>query len=108
MSNPFDQAVSYRTEQNWLRNSCWPARGVIMFRPALEHVDDLMEHSTSSVNHPPKQLDPLLVASIASFGFVFIHPFMDGNGRLSCFCSITPLPIRALGQGVSVAGVDGH
>lgn len=32
-----------------------------------------------------KTVDPLVVAAIASFGFVFIHPFMDGNGRLSRF-----------------------
>jgi hypothetical protein len=27
-------------------------------------------------------LDPVLLASIIAFGFVFIHPFEDGNGRL--------------------------
>jgi hypothetical protein len=27
----------------------------------------------------------VVAASIISFGFVFIHPFMDGNGRLSRF-----------------------
>ena len=26
---------------------------------------------------------PLVKASVVSFGFVFLHPFMDGNGRLS-------------------------
>jgi Fic family protein len=36
-------------------------------------------------NSAPKQVDPLIAASIGSFGFVFIHPFMDGNGRLSRF-----------------------
>ncbi len=28
------------------------------------------------------ELDPVLVASTLAFGFVFIHPFVDGNGRL--------------------------
>jgi Fic family protein len=28
------------------------------------------------------KLDPVLAASILAFGFVFIHPFVDGNGRL--------------------------
>ena len=28
------------------------------------------------------QLDPVLVAAVIAFGFVFIHPFVDGNGRL--------------------------
>ena len=26
---------------------------------------------------------PLVKAAVVSFGFVFLHPFMDGNGRLS-------------------------
>lgn len=28
------------------------------------------------------QLDPVIVAAVIAFGFVFIHPFVDGNGRL--------------------------
>ena len=31
------------------------------------------------------ELDSIATAAIASFGFVFIHPFLDGNGRLSRF-----------------------
>ncbi len=29
-----------------------------------------------------QQLDPVLAASVLAFGFVYIHPFEDGNGRL--------------------------
>ena len=29
-----------------------------------------------------KEMDPVLVAAKIAFGFVFIHPFVDGNGRL--------------------------
>jgi hypothetical protein len=29
-----------------------------------------------------ESLDPVLLAAIIAFGFVFIHPFEDGNGRL--------------------------
>ena len=28
------------------------------------------------------RMDPVLVATVVAFGFVFIHPFVDGNGRL--------------------------
>jgi len=28
------------------------------------------------------QYDPVLMATVMAFGFVFIHPFSDGNGRL--------------------------
>ncbi len=31
------------------------------------------------------QFDPVLTAAILGFGFVFIHPFEDGNGRLHRF-----------------------
>jgi len=29
-----------------------------------------------------KQLDPVIAAAILAFGFVYIHPFEDGNGRI--------------------------
>ena len=29
-----------------------------------------------------REMDPVLVAAEIAFGFVFIHPFVDGNGRL--------------------------
>jgi len=50
-----------------------------------EWVDELMEGVLSFANDLPKTIDPLVAAAIASFGFVFVHPFMDGNGRLSRF-----------------------
>lgn len=31
------------------------------------------------------ELDPLVRAALVSFGFVFVHPFNNGNGRLSRF-----------------------
>jgi hypothetical protein len=32
-----------------------------------------------------RALDPVLAATCAAFGFVYIHPFWDGNGRLHRF-----------------------
>jgi Fic family protein len=29
-----------------------------------------------------KQIDPVIAAAVLAFGFVYIHPFEDGNGRL--------------------------
>ncbi|WP_236650924.1 Fic family protein [Aquabacterium fontiphilum] len=34
-------------------------------------------------NQRVAELGPLVHAAVVSFAFVFIHPFMDGNGRLS-------------------------
>ena len=31
---------------------------------------------------PKAPLDPIVLAAMVAFGFVFIHPFMDGNGRI--------------------------
>ena len=31
------------------------------------------------------ELHPVVIASILSFGFVFLHPFEDGNGRIHRF-----------------------
>jgi Fic family protein len=46
-----------------------------------ELTDDLMAFA----NAAPRFVDPIVAASVLSFGFVYIHPFMDGNGRLSRF-----------------------
>ena len=31
---------------------------------------------------PGREIDPVIAATILAFGFVYIHPFADGNGRL--------------------------
>lgn len=44
--------------------------------PAL--IDGLTSFDRSAAQH----LDPVLVAAALAFGFLYIHPFEDGNGRL--------------------------
>ncbi len=85
ISNPFDMAFSYRTEQNWLSNGGRGALGVSYVPPSPECLEDLMAAFLDMANQLPKQVDPVIAASVTSFGFVFLHPFMDGNGRLSRF-----------------------
>ena len=85
ISNVFSQAVSFRTEQNYLSNGLRGALGVSYVPPAPELSRSLMEHLMVLANQQPEDTDPLVLASIVSFGFVFVHPFMDGNGRLSRF-----------------------
>ncbi len=48
-----------------------------------EDLVDLM-NSLIETNASMKQggLDPVLQAAVTAFGFVFVHPFADGNGRL--------------------------
>jgi Fic/DOC family len=85
LTSPFDKAASYRAEQNWLRGPARGAAGVTYLPPPAELARELMAELTTFANDAPRVMDPILAAAVASFGFVFIHPFLDGNGRLSRF-----------------------
>lgn len=87
VTNPFSKAVQFRTEQNWLRGPARGAAGITYLPPPPDLAHELMTQWMVFANTAPQQpeLDPIVAASIASFGLVFIHPFMDGNGRLSRF-----------------------
>jgi len=47
-----------------------------------EDLDALVTALVSFVSDRSQALDPILAAACAAFGFVYIHPFEDGNGRL--------------------------
>lgn len=87
ISNPFDRAVSFRGEQNWLRAGGLRGASSISFVPPTPSLcADLMPAFMAMANRlPATACDPIAAAAVASFGFVFLHPFMDGNGRLSRF-----------------------
>ena len=85
VTNPLDKAVQFRIEQNWLRGAARGAMGVTYVPPPPDLAYALMIEWLAFANNAPRDVDPIVAASIASFGFVFIHPFMDGNGRLSRF-----------------------
>ena len=83
--NPLDQAVAFRSEQNWLRGPGRGAMGVTYVPPPPVLARSLMAELMAFANGSAQTLPPLVSASVISFGFVFLHPFMDGNGRLSRF-----------------------
>jgi hypothetical protein len=85
VTNPLDQAAGYRAQQNHLQNGLRGAAGVTYVPPPPDMLPELMDAWLAFVNTAPTQIDPIVAASISSFGFVFLHPFMDGNGRLSRF-----------------------
>jgi Fic family protein len=85
VTNSLDQVAQFRHRQNWLR--C-PGRGVLgitYLLPAPYWVPELMQSIMDWVNDPPPGQSALVIGALASFAFVFVHPFMDGNGRLSRF-----------------------
>jgi hypothetical protein len=47
-----------------------------------EDLDALVSGLIAFDRHAAPQLDPVIAASVLAFGFVYIHPFEDGNGRL--------------------------
>lgn len=85
ITNPLDRAASFRQQQNWLRGPLRGAAGVTYVPPPPKQVSELMEGVLMFANELSGIIDPIVAAAIAAFGLVFVHPFMDGNGRLSRF-----------------------
>lgn len=85
ISNPYDKAVQFRAEQNRLQRGAPGAAGVSYVPPAPELALELMQGLMRLANQRPPAMDTLVHAAVVSFAFVFVHPFMDGNGRLSRF-----------------------
>jgi hypothetical protein len=77
--------ASYRLEQNWLGDDHGYRKNVEFVPPRPEDVRPLMEGLVAMaerIRARPDALDSVVAASAISFGFVFVHPFKDGNGRL--------------------------
>lgn len=77
----YSQEASYRTQQNWLEDS---TGRVTFFPPDPEDLRRTMPGFEAFINGTRCQ-DPLVKAAAGGFGFVYLHPFMDGNGRLHRF-----------------------
>ncbi len=85
VTNPLDRAVQFRNQKNWLRGPGRGVLGITYVPPDPELVPELMQSIMDLVNDPPPGQNSLVIGALVSFAFVFVHPFMDGNGRLSRF-----------------------
>lgn len=85
VTNPLDRALEFRNRQNWLRGPGSGVLGITYVPPAPELVPELMQAIMDMLNDPDPVQSPLVIGALTSFAFVFVHPFMDGNGRLSRF-----------------------
>jgi hypothetical protein len=77
-------ASSWRTDQVYVGEQLDLARQKIHYiAPRPLDVDSLM-HGLLACAHRLEEspVDAVVQAAVISFGFVFIHPFSDGNGRL--------------------------
>ncbi len=78
--------ASFRQKQNWLSRSGRSAHGADYIPPAPADVPGMMEGVVKAGELVKSNTYPVvLAAACASFGFVFVHPFLDGNGRLHRF-----------------------
>jgi hypothetical protein len=77
--------ASYRQIQNWIGNDYGYRARIDFVPPRPQDVRPLMEGlilMAERLRARPEALDAVIAASMVAFGFVFIHPFEDGNGRL--------------------------
>jgi Fic family protein len=70
----------YRAVQNYVANS--RTREIIYTPPSPQDVAPLMRELVEWVG-AESDIHPVLVAGIAQYQLVHIHPFLDGNGRTS-------------------------
>lgn len=82
VSNPIKAEVQFRTNQNWLQRGGRGATAIRYVPPPPDSMMSLMDGFIRMAN-AKDDVPPLVKAALVSFGFVFIHPFMDGNGRVS-------------------------
>jgi len=88
MTNPLLQEPAFRRRQNWLqRGGRLTVGSVTYLPPAPDALPALMDDFMAFANttNAAADISPLVQAFLVSFGFVYLHPFMDGNGRISRF-----------------------
>ncbi|MCA1635131.1 MAG: Fic family protein [Acidobacteria bacterium] len=85
--DPRYAASDWRDEQNYVGQTMSDYREHVHFvAPKPEDLPDLMGGwMATAARLDGSRADPLSVAAALSFGFVFIHPFEDGNGRIHRF-----------------------
>lgn len=79
--------TDYRHNQNYVGENIKPFFQKIHYiSPKYEDVPELMQGLLDTFEKLiSSEMNPVLVAAVISFGFVYIHPFEDGNGRIHRF-----------------------
>jgi hypothetical protein len=80
-------AKGFRQTQNYVGQSLGPGRELVHYVPPRPvDVPGLMEGWDECGRRLfAADVHPVVIAALLGFGFVFIHPFEDGNGRLHRF-----------------------
>ena len=77
LENPQHEGT-YRKVQVYVGNKI--TGEVVFMPPKVEEVQKLVQNLLEWINQE-KELNPVLLAGLAHYEFVRIHPFVDGNGR---------------------------
>ena len=76
---------TWRTDQVYVGETITPGYEKVHFiAPRPDAIGELMEGFLSCLKTwmAAKDADPIIVAAVMGFAFVFLHPFDDGNGRV--------------------------
>ena len=88
---------SYREGQVFVGRTLMEGEQVDYIPPRAEDLEDLMTGWFQCANRlldPKSGVHPVQAAAVISFGFVLLHPFWDGNGRLHRFLIHHILSVR--------------
>ncbi len=74
---------SFRTEQNYVGQTLGLREKVHYLPPRPEEIAALMDGWVAMCSRlSTAPMDAVIHAAVISFAFVFLHPFVDGNGRM--------------------------
>ncbi len=86
ISDPRFQAQDWRSNQNFIGSAIRGYQQRLHYVcPRPQDVAPLMAGLQALAPRLRRSIDPVVAAALLSFGFVFIHPFEDGNGRIHRF-----------------------
>lgn len=79
--------VDYRTTQNYVGETvAWQKERIHFACPKPEDLGDLMDGLTGAHERMKAGgVSAVIHAAVIAYGFVFLHPFEDGNGRIHRF-----------------------
>ena len=85
--DPRFASIDYRTDQNYVGETVSLQTQRVHFAcPKPEDLPDLMSGLIAAYQKMDQAaLHPVVHAAIVAYGFVFLHPFEDGNGRIHRF-----------------------
>lgn len=80
-------ATGFRDYQNYVGQSLGSLRELVHYVPPKpDDLPELMDGWMSTCRRlQAGEIHPVVTAAVAGFGFVFLHPYDDGNGRLHRF-----------------------